>query len=127
MRNERPRQCKIENQKKNFRNTEAYDFFMIFQKILVKTHPVRGFLKVVLKMCKTKNRKIILKIMKKYFLFLKNVPDIFRFFSYFSWIGRLEISSKMGIGFSEIQNWILYGFFKKVAVLKTCSTVVFFI
>ena len=37
---------------------------------------------------------------------------------YFSWIGDLEISSKMGIGFSWDQNWILYEFISNMAVLK---------
>ena len=53
----------------------------------------------------------------------ENVPENLKMYFYFSWIRKFEISSKMGIGFSWDQNWILYEFISNMAVLKVLGPV----
>ena len=60
---------------------------------------------------------------KKVFSKFEVLSSLERFLIHFPQIRIFEISSKMSQTFSYLQNWILYGFSPKRAVLKMYSTV----
>ena len=103
------------------RNPLTRNFLAIY---FLKRFLARGF-EFVLKMYTKLINGNLGESFKKVFSKFEVFSSFKRFYFHFSQIRISEISSKMDQTSSYLQNWILYGFSPKWAVLKMYSTVLF--